>query len=335
MAPSSASYREGGFMKNVRGFVLLGLAAIAAGAIFAATMTTPPPWAFPVNPPAAPPRNTDTSPKHVPGSSVALTVDQTRDGYNVPDWHPDGHPPMPEIVAHGRKPEVRACGYCHLPNGFGRPENATIAGLPPDYIAQQIADFRSGARISSEPKMGPPVAMVAIAKAVPDPDVRVAAAYFSSLHLKSWIRVVETETVPKTHVSGSMLVPDATGGTEPIGERIIETPENLDRTELRDAASGFIAYAPVGSVDKGAALVTRGAAGKTTACGVCHGQDLRGLGPVPPIAGRSPSYVVRQLVDFQNGTRNGRWSALMKPVVAKLTVSDMVSIAAYTASRTP
>jgi cytochrome c553 len=165
--------------------------------------------------------------------------------------------------------------------------------------------------------------------------VSVAAAYFSSLHLKSWIRVVETDTVPRTHVSGSMLVPDATGGTEPIGERIIETPENLDRTELRDAASGFIAYAPVGSVDKGAALVTTGAAGKTTACGVCHGQDLRGLGPVPPIAGRSPSYVVRQLVDFQNGTRNGRWSALMKPVVAKLTVSDMVSIAAYTASRTP
>ena len=108
--------------------------------------------------------------------------------------------------------------------------------------------------------MGPPVAMVAIAKAVPDPDDSVAAAYFSSLHLKSWIRVVETETVPKTHVSGSMLVPDATGGTEPIGERIIETPENLDRTELRDAASGFIAYAPVGSVDKGAALVTTGAA---------------------------------------------------------------------------
>jgi cytochrome c553 len=222
-----------------------------------------------------------------------------------------------------------------LPNGFGRPENAPIAGLPAEYIAQQIADFRSGARKSSEPKMGPPVAMVEIAKAVPDADVSVAAAYFSSLTLKSWIRVVETNTVPKTHVSGSMLVPDAGGGTEPIGDRIIETPENLDQTELRDAASGFIAYAPVGSIDRGASLVTTGAAGKTTPCGICHGQDLQGLGPVPPLAGRSPSYIVRQLVDLQNGTRNGRWSALMKPVVAKLTVSDMVSIAAYTASRKP
>jgi cytochrome c553 len=322
-------------VKNMRGFLLLGLAGAAAGALFAAAMTPPPPWAFPVNPPAVAPKSDDGSPKHVPGSSLALTLGQTRDGYNVPDWHPDAHPPMPEIVAHGRKGVFRACGYCHLPNGFGRPENATIAGLPADYIAQQIADFRSGARRSSEPKMGPPVAMVQIANAVPDADVSVAAAYFSSVRMKAWIRVVETNSVPKTHVSGSMLVPDAEGGMEPIGDRIIETPESLDRTELRDAGSGFIAYAPVGSIDKGAALVTTGGGWKTTACGICHGQDLRGLGPVPPLAGRSPSYIVRQLVDLQNGTRNGHWSPLMKPVVAKLTVSDMVSIAAYTASRTP
>ncbi len=322
-------------MKNVGGILLLAVTAVAAGALFAATITPPPPWAFPVNPPGTAPKNDDVTPKHVPGSSVALTIDQTRDAYNVPDWHPDAHPPMPEIVAHGRKPEFRACGYCHLPNGFGRPENAPIAGLPPDYIAEQIADFRSGARKTSEPKMGPPMAMVEIAKAVPDDDVKVAAAYFSSVNLRPWIHVVETNTVPKTHVSGSMLVPDTSGGTEPIGDRIIETPENLGQTELRDAGSGFVAYVPPGSIDKGAALVVTGGGGKTTACGICHGQDLKGLGPVPPLAGRSPSYIVRQLVDLQNGNRNGRWSALMKPVVAKLSVSDMVSIAAYTASRKP
>jgi len=322
-------------VKNVGGILLLVVTAVAAGALFAATITPPPPWAFHVNPPGTAPKNDDVTPKHVPGSSVALTIDQTRDAYNVPDWHPDAHPPMPEIVAHGRKPEFRACGYCHLPNGFGRPENAPIAGLPPDYIAEQIADFRSGARKTSEPKMGPPMAMVEIAKAVPDDDVKVAAAYFSSVNLRPWIHVVETNTVPKTHVSGSMLVPDTTGGTEPIGDRIIETPENLGQTELRDAGSGFIAYVPPGSIDKGAALVVTGGGGKTTACGICHGQDLKGLGPVPPLAGRSPSYIVRQLVDLQNGNRNGRWSALMKPVVAKLSVSDMVSIAAYTASRKP
>ena len=87
-------------------------------------------------------------------------------------------------------------------------ENASIAGLPSDYIAEQIAEFRSGSRKSSEPRMSPPAAMIEIAKALPI-QTWLAAAYFSSLRLKPWIHVVETSTVPKTHVSGNMLVPDA------------------------------------------------------------------------------------------------------------------------------
>ena len=91
---------------------------------------------------------------------------------------------------------------------------------------------------------------------------------------------------------------------------------------------------PVGSIKKGEALVTTGG-GKTTHCAVCHGADLKGLGPVPGIAGRSPSYTVRQLFDMQHGTRKGVWTDLMKPVVANLTNDDMLAIAAYTASRVP
>ena len=68
---------------------------------------------------------------------------------------------------------------------------------------------------------------------------------------------------------------------------------------------------------------------------MCHGVDLKGLGPVPGIAGRSPSYLVRQMNDMKVGARNGLWADLMKPVVAKLTEEDMVAIAAYAASRTP
>src|SRR5579885_1581587 len=83
-----------------------------------------PPWAFPVGP-AAPAPKDDGSQKHVPGSDVGLTLTQTRDAFNVPDWHPGDHPEMPEVVRHGRKPDVRGCGYCHLPNGQGRPENAS------------------------------------------------------------------------------------------------------------------------------------------------------------------------------------------------------------------
>src|SRR6185436_4643707 len=174
-----------------------------------------------------------------------------------------------------------------------------------------------------------------VAKAVSDADLKVAAEYFSALRPKPWIRVVESNTVPKTHVAGWMLVASEPGATEPIGQRIIEMPEDLERTELRDAASGFVAYVPAGSIRKGEGLVTTGGAGKTIPCTICHGADLRGLGPVPALAGRSPSYIVRQLYDMRHGVRNGTWTELMKPVVAQLSEEDMVAIAAYTASRAP
>jgi cytochrome c553 len=91
---------------------------------------------------------------------------------------------------------------------------------------------------------------------------------------------------------------------------------------------------PDGSVKKGEMLVTKGGA-KTTQCAVCHGADLKGLGPVPGIAGRSPSYLVRQMYDMQQGARNGTWTQLMKPVVANLSDEDLLDIAAYTASLKP
>ena len=81
--------------------------------------------------------------------------------------------------------------------------------------------------------------------------------------------------------------------------------------------------------------MTTGGNGRTVACGTCHGPDLKGLGPVPPIAGRSPSYTVRQLWDMKTGNRNGLWAPLMKAAIEKLTIEDLVSIAAYTSSREP
>jgi len=306
------------------------------GAAVPAQASVPPSWAYTVNPPPTPgatPAPVDPAPRQVPGSTVSLTVAQTRDANNPPDWHPEAHPPMPAAVAHGRKGEMRACGFCHLVNGQGRPENASLAGLPAAYIIQQMADFKSGARKSAEPRMGPPNAMIADAKAARDDEIREAAAYFASVPYKKWIRVVEAADVPKTRIAGSMHVP-AGGGTEPLGARIIEMPEDLARTELRDDASGFVAYVPPGSIARGEVLV-KGGNGRTVACGACHGADLEGLGPVPPLAGRSPSYTVRQLFDLQQGVRQGSWSPLMKAAVEKLSVEDMIAIAAYTASREP
>jgi cytochrome c553 len=258
-----------------------------------------------------------------------------KDLYTPPDWHPADHPAMPPIVAHGRPPDVYACGYCHLPNGQGRPENASLAGLPAAYITQQLADFKNGLRKSSEPKHGPTSAMVQIGSKADEKEAQAAAAYFAALKPTPWIRVVESEAVPKTHVAGWMLVADDPVVMEPIGQRIIETPENLERTELRDDHSGFIAYVPPGSIKKGRILVTAGGAGKTIACATCHGVQLKGLGNVPALAGRSPSYIVRQLYDMQSGARAALDTQLMRAVVAGLSVSDMVSIAAYTASLAP
>jgi cytochrome c553 len=323
-------------MKMLAGPLAVIAALVLGLGRFEAAPDVPPSWAYPVNPPgAAPPPADDGSAKHLPGSALSLTLSQTRNAFDVPDWHPADHPSMPDVVSHGRRPDVRACGYCHLPNGFGRPENSSIAGLPAAYIAQQMADYRNGLRHSSEPKMGPPAAMLAIGKAANDEEVKAAAEYFSSITPKSWIRVVEADMVPKTVVSGSMFVAAEGGGTEPIGMRIVEMPEDRARTELRDSTSGFVAYVPPLSVRKGEALVTTGGAGKTIRCSICHGDDLKGLGPVPAIAGRSPSYTVRQLYDMQHGARHGLGAALMKAAVAKLTEEDLVSIAAYTASRVP
>jgi cytochrome c553 len=326
---------------------MAGVSALAAAAISAvafiivgparAAEDGPPGWAYAADPPAAKgasPAPDDALPRHVPGSAVTLTPAQIADPFDAPDWHPDDHPPAPDVVMHGHRPALLACGYCHLPNGQGRPENAGLAGQPAAYIAQQIADFRAGLRRSSVPTLVPPALMIGMATAATDDEVKAAAAYFAGLKPRQWVRVVETATVPRTRIAGYMLVPAPDGGTEPIGHRIVETPENVAATELRDSGSGFIAYAPLGSIGRGQALATTGG-GRTTPCGVCHGGDLRGLGPAPALAGRSPSYLVRQLYDLQHGARAGPWSPLMRAVVQNLTPDDMIALAAYAASLPP
>ncbi|MBM3779167.1 MAG: c-type cytochrome [Acidimicrobiia bacterium] len=293
----------------------------------------PPPLGTPATGSVAPPPD-DPAPLSVPGSTATFTRAQLRDLFDVADWHPGDHPPMPEVVAKGRRPDVRACAYCHYPNGKGRPENAGISGLPPAYFAQQIEDFRNGSRMSADTRKGNTKLMVAIAQGMTAEEVRAAAEYFASMPWSPWIRVVEAADVPRTRIAGGMFIPLDGPEREPIGDRIIEVPEAPARTDLRDPRASFVAYVPPGSIARGEALAG-GGNGTTVACGVCHGADLKGMGPVPGIAGRSPSYLVRQMYDMQAGTRKGLWTDLMKPVVQRLTNDDMLAIAAYAASRTP
>jgi cytochrome c553 len=176
--------------------------------------------------------------------------------------------------------------------------------------------------------------MIALAQAATEADIDAAAAYFSALKPKRVTTVIETDVAPRTFVFGWHLADSKTGEKEPIAGRIIEVPDDLERFALRDARARFTAYVPVGSVKKGEILVNTGG-GKTLQCATCHGPDLKGLGDVPRIAGMSPSYVVRQLYDIQNGARAGPGAQPMNDTVAGLTLDDMVSIAAYLASRDP
>ena len=302
--------------------------------------TGPPEWAYGFNsrtdalPPSGsrslPPE--DGTPRHLAGSEFGFTLSQIWDFFGPADWYPGDHPQMPEIVAHGKKPDVYACGFCHYPNGKGRSENTSIAGLPVSYFVQTMADFRSRARKTADSRRLNADVMTTFANGMTDEEIKAAAEYFGAMKWTPWIKVVETDTVPKFRNVGHMFLVLPGTENEPIGKRIIEVPENTELTAvLRDDHSGFIAYAPFGSIKKGEVLVKKGG-GKTTPCAECHGANMQGLGPVPGIAGRSPSYLVRQLYDMQQGFRAGVWTDLMKPVVDHLDQDDMLSIAAYTSS---
>lgn len=295
-----------------------------------------PVWAYGTDPATAAPAKKgipDLVPKQLQGTDRKFTEEQIQDPFGPADWFPGDHAVMPQIVAHGRKPTVWACALCHYPNGKGRPENAGVSGLPVSYFVEQMREFRDGQRKSADPRKKNTALMVAFAKAMTDEEIRAAAEYFGRMKWTPWIKVVETATVPKTRTSVGMYLPIPGAGKEELGQRIIEVPADPEGTEaLRNPRSGFIAYVPVRSVQKGKELVTKGST-RTSACGVCHGMDLTGLGPVPGIAGRSPSYIVRQLYDMQQGTRTGTWADLMKPVVRDLNEEDMLNIAAYLSSR--
>ncbi len=268
------------------------------------------------------------------GSSLQFTQRQVNDSYGPADWFPDSHPRMPEVVAHGKPRTARAWALSHLGAGGGRPENAPLQGLPEGYIIQQLRDYQQGLRHSADPRKANTLEMENIAKALSDDDIKEAATYFAGIKVPKYVRVVETEKVPATKVQGEIyFVTD--GAEEPIGSRIIETPEDATETRLRNPKSGFIAYVPIGSIKRGEALAVTGANGKTTACAVCHGPDLKGLGPVPNLAGRSPSYLARQMYDMKLGTRKGAMAALMPPVLANLTEADIVDLVAYLSSREP
>ncbi|HEY2464107.1 MAG TPA: c-type cytochrome [Steroidobacteraceae bacterium] len=280
-------------------------------------------------------------PTHSVAPHAALPKALALDVLNPPDWYPAEHPAMPAVVAHGSPPHGAAtapllpCALCHLPNGAGHVESASLAGLPADYIVRQFAEFRSGERRIAVGNARAQQFLSALKSNYTDEQVQAAAVYFSALAPRPWVQVREAKRVPVSAVDPDSLMRTAIAGehTELLGRRIIELPVSESGLRKRDAHSGFIAYVPEGSLAEGKILTTSNAHG--AACTACHGESLKGLGGIPPLAGRPPSYLVRQLWGYQSGGRHGSMAAPMRMAVAGLRMDEMLAMAAYLASLPP
>jgi len=287
-----------------------------------------PTWAFQVIDPVQPPSTEEAGPIRIPGSTRTYTRAEIENLSAPPDWFPEENAPKPEVILRG-KGAVLACGSCHLMSGLGHPESADLAGLNATYIIRQLQDFKTGARKDMSRMNG-------IAAAMTDDEMKQSAEWFAARKPTAWNRVMETATVPKTFIGpGRMRYPHPDRATEAIGNRIITLPEDPARARNRDPKSGFIANVPVGSIARGKTLVETGGNGKTVACGICHGDNLKGLGAVPRLAGIHSIYLARQLFLFKNGERNGLDAQLMKKPVAQLTDDDIIAISAYLGSLAP
>jgi len=330
--------------------VLLAVVAVVLAATALYGADDPPAWAYLTTPAAFERPKDPTAKQRVEGSARAYTLTEIADLFAPPDWFPAEHAAMPDPVGRGRRPGVQACASCHLPNGRGVPSSAMLAGLPADYITAQLNDFALGNRLPAIGNVN--IDMGSIARALTPAESRAAATYFSRLRPRPYLTVTEAAMVPATHVvEGDLLIPATDGQTEPLGARIVEVPASPARARLLDPHATFIAYVPMGSVRRGRNLVRTGGAafvggktvaGKTTECSKCHGVNLHGMPAkpdgtplTPSIVGRSPGYTVRQLYDIQRATRKGASISDMKNVVAPLTMTDMIDIAAYLGSLMP
>jgi cytochrome c553 len=94
----------------------------------------------------------------------------------------------------------------------------------------------------------------------------------------------------------------------------------------------YNAFVPPGSVRRGRKIARMGMAGRFASCASCHGEHLQGVGLIPPLAGRSPTYLLRQLVAFKTKDRAGNGAAPMQAVAAALGMSDMIAVVAYAAA---
>ena len=267
---------------------------------------------------------------NLPGSSKHYTEKRINDFFNVPDWYPDSHPKMPEVVQFGARPKVFACASCHLTSGIGHPESSSLAGLPPEYFFRQMKAYQNFERNSI---IG---VMITLAKNMTDEQIRESAEYFAALTPRNVQEVIEVDTVPQTYVNARfmrLIKKDGSQQEEPIGERIITIPKDESRVLARDPFATFITYVPKGYLELGKRIVTKGNRG-AAACTSCHGADLKGSPVGTLLAGQHASYLAAQLRAYKDGTRRGQADpgGIMANNVKLFTEKEILAAAAYLAS---
>lgn len=283
-------------------------------------------WAFPV----AGAANSASEPAaadevRLPGSPVIFHRSNFHGMKQAIDWFPDAHPPAPDVVLHGQGEGGYPCGYCHLPDGRGRPENARLQGLPVHYIVEQVEAFASGARRSALPDYVPTRYMTEVAHAIKPADLRAAATYFSQFEPQSHTQIIETATIPSAAAWHFVYRFDQSTH-EALGQRIVEGPVDGQPFELRDPETRYVAYVPEGAIARGRDIAEHGASGGP-ACVSCHGEALVG------IAGASPTFLARQLMGFRSKARNDPGAAPMQAVAGSLSDTQIIDVAAFVGSR--
>ena len=167
----------------------------------------------------------------------------------------------------------------------------------------QMADFKNGLRHTSDKNKANAWEMPVMAAALTPEETKQAAEYFAVDQVLPKNQGRRGDEVPKFAPNANNLFLPAAGSEKvPLGNRLVEMPNDPDDAQnLRNPHSPFTAYVPPGTLKKGEMLATTGGNGKTVRCDVCHGPGLRGLDPVPAIAGRQASYLARQMYDMQAG----------------------------------
>ena len=281
----------------------------------AAVAIAPPAWLYPQNMAAEPPPASH-APISVPGSRVTVDAAILHDRAQTVNWFPADQPAPPARVLKAKTGES-ACGYCHMVNGVGHPQNISIAGLNADYVIAQFAAFRSGQRKAAQPGYIPNSSMTRVAGQVSETEVAELANYYSKLRYRSLIRVREAAMVPKVQAVG-LVWQRVPGPPEAIAGRIVELMDDPEDSIRHNPRGRSTAYVPPGSISRGRRIAAE------LGCMACHMQMLGGWGP-----GRSPSYIVRQLLAFRNRARTDPDAETMQPIADQLSLDDMVAVAAW------